>query len=352
MTYHLQSIYEKIFTRPLDFPSPYDIKFLGIPGSQEGGASTFLGFGPRQDIPYLVIKLYRNSKYTPSVEQEATILTLLQNSSLANFTPTLLLHGNAKHYPFLAQSVLPGSPLQVHLGADGLPDAHTAEQQFTLATQWLKDLAHVPLSSPIAGPSLTEQLDQDYLIFKHLFNEISAIHLSQISDQFTILKTLSSTRPYIQHTDFCRHNILLDRESLYVIDWSGAIVTPIPAQDLFFFLTTYFLQIRTVHGMEGFIDAFQKTWLQDNPFHQRTHYFVTQFFLELNLDIAYFQSLFTYFLVKRSILEYTLITENAARWGLPRFTVSLALPYNLDYNSASKVQVWKVMLESFLSQLS
>ena len=148
----------------------------------------------------------------------------------------------------------------------------------------------------------------------------------------------------VQHGDFCRHNLLLSRNAkgsqLGIIDWTDSKRMGLPLHDLFFFLTTYFLQVRKQVGIEGFAQAFNSTFFEQNPYSSQVLECLRVHCRKMGIDIHLAQALFAMFLVERAIFELAQVTRCSERGGLPRFTIYLANLAHLDYPEAIQAQFW------------
>ena len=335
---------------------PETLCYMGIPGSVEGGTTTFLAFPKGCPRPSFVVKIHRDPGEQARVFIERDILNHLQEKGglLAESVPKLILCEKIAGQWVLVESVLDGSPMIATMTDGGMPELKEAKHNISLAASWLVELRAVTRadSTPLLG-QLKEGGLKTISEFSNTF-ELSRSekdYLGEISDS---LKVTEDFEWFIQHGDFCRHNILVSQnagsvEEMGVIDWTFGKRAGLPLHDLFFFITTYFLQIRKGHGLKGFIQAFEATFFDRNPFSKIVKQCVSEHCLKVDVDASQVKNLFAMFVVERAMFEFEQMVQCAKRGGLPRFTLYLASQENLDYFQATKAQFWIHFFKTFVA---
>ena len=325
---------------------PGAIHYLGIPGSVEGGTTTFLAFTNEGRKPLFAVKVHRDSDVEERVFNERAVLSYLQTRGgmLATSVPRLILCERIAGAWVLVQSILDGRPMVAPMTRDGGPELKDAVANIQLAADWLAQLHAVTRDYAAASPVL---LVQDGLKTIEEFSTTFDLspseqdYLKRIGDG---LGPASSGGGFVQHGDFCRHNILISRNSsgvkIGVIDWTDSKRAGFPLHDLFFFLTTYYQQVRKHTGIKGFIRAFEDTFLNRNPYSMIVKRRLADHCQQVGVDITTVETLFAMFLLERAVFEFRQVMRCSRRGGLPRFTLYLAALENLDYHQAMRAQLW------------
>ena len=195
--------------------SPDDINYLCISGAVEGGTVTFLAFLHNKNRPIFAIKVYRDS-CDQRAHFEETILRLLSNNpaNLSLGIPKLLFCGKIDSQFVLVQSIVSGKALELYLDKNGNPDIPAMQNHLDITTSWLCDLYTASRQNKFATnqPNPMRTVRDTLQAFFQLYS------INSVSDQFSsyvkmheaALSEVSGV--CIQHTDFCRHNILYSGE--------------------------------------------------------------------------------------------------------------------------------------------
>lgn len=334
------------------FPRPDSIDYLGIAGSVEGGTTTFLGFGRGQKKPIFVIKVHREPDARPRIESERRILEKLRSSPLSESVPRVYFSGNVGGAWVIVESILEGAPMTVHLSDRGTPSAETARQDMVQVESWLRTLAEATFQSdPLSCGELATRGHETIRAFESLFplteEERSLVH--QIGES---LDQIASQGGYLQHGDFCRQNILVSQNGggnrLSVIDWTDGCSLGLPLHDLFFFVTSYYLQARHGSGKDSFLQAFHETFFDSAPYAQTVRKVILGHPLAQNFDSGERSALFGIFLMNQALFEYKKMSHCGAQGGLPRFLLHLALVNQKTLQEALKEQVWIYFFRHFV----
>lgn len=277
---------------------------------------------------------------------EAKVLNrLAQGAPFSEFAvPRLVFAGQIADECVLVQSVLDGLPMHAGLGSNGLPDAETCAPGIRIARACLVEI-HRKLrdnppsaSLPGAGPGceplrefagLFDLTGQERDFLKHLEGN---------------LKSVCDDYRYLQHGDYCRHNFLIPAGSTQspvgIIDWTESRLLGWPLYDLFFFLTTYYLQLRKQEGLAGFLGAFEYTFFSPNPFQKLVRQNIREYCGQLSVDPNKLEIFFALFLIERALFEAKKIMQCSREGLLPRFSSYLAALEGLDQAHAHQAQIW------------
>lgn len=326
--------------------SPGLLNYLGIAGSVEGGTTTYLGFGDGQIRPYFAVKVHRDGDAESRIRNEQEVLDRLQKGtlSLAATVPEVFFSGNIEGTWVIVESIVEGSPMNVRLTENGTPDLREAQKNLQIIDEWLQRLARETHSEDNnAQRELVcrgnETIDQ----FRQFFSlETSEKQfLDRLQSQLPELCTSGGS---FQHGDFCRQNILIftgkREQQLNVIDWTDSRPLGFPLHDLFFFTTSYYLQLRKKSGVESFLEAFEKTFFKKTPYGTLIQKTIASHCQKRNIDPQKIFALYALFLMNQSLFEYHKMARYGSRGGLPRFVLYLAFQNKKSFQEALKEQVW------------
>lgn len=334
---------------------PRTIDYLSIPGAPEGGTTTFLAFADQSSRPAVAVKVHRRGG-GERARQEAQMLQHLRHcgGSVASRVPEVVLCDQLSGVWVLAQKTLQGTPMPASLTSDGTPDLRQAERHFAQASQWLLDLrrstrsAQIELPSAVAAARATIQKFAERFPTSAQEDELLALLDSK-------LDTLLSGPPYVQHGDFTRHNLLIDAsspEQLSVLDWTDSTRLGAPLDDLFFFVTTYLLQIRKVPGLEGFARTFEDTFFETTPYGECVDRCLLHHCTQLGLAPESLEDRLGLFLVRRSVLEADRIEEAMNHGIAPRFALRLTESLGLGVSDTPRAQFWHCFFKRLSSRKS
>jgi hypothetical protein len=324
------------------------LHYIGLPGSVEGGTATFLGFVGNESAPAFAVKVHRSRDAGPIVARESALLKKMcaLGDPLSSTVPRCIYAGRLGGGWVLVQSIVDGRPMSCAVTSDGMPDIHQSKAQFHLVAQWLKnydvqtrDLAEADAES---GQNMARELIESY----------AKIYVPQGQEKELLLavgKNLGSiSRWQVQHGDLCRHNILMpNANAINVIDWTFCHANSPPLQDLFFFLATYFLQVRRSDGVEGFLEAFRYTFFEKSPYYESIRECLLDYCKFSKIEPCLMRVLFPIFLVRRAVWDYTQNTRVALDGPLPRFSIYLASLGGQGYHEAMKQSVWHHLFQYY-----
>lgn len=327
-------------------PRPSRLQYLGLPGSLEGGTCSFLAFAEGTPRPAFVVKVHRFAAAAAEAGCELGLLELLRATPcLEESTPRGLFAEEGTAGAAVVQSFVEGTPMQAAMGADGIPDLAQASGNFSLAADWLARLHEGTfLRSEEARVELCRRATATVSGYMQSLRPSSRAAALLASAEARITRSLAGGA--VQHGDFCRHNILLDEESrARVIDWTDARRLGLPLHDLFFFLSTYYLQLRPTEGLGGFLDAFRKTFLDTGPYSKLARDTVLFYCSRAGVPPTLAADSLVLFLAERALFEAGQVERCRRRGELPRFRDELAFTQHADPAEARAVQVWSHFLE-------
>lgn len=337
-----------------DAKRPERLDYLCVSGSIEGGTTTFLAFAEGAKTPVFVVKVHRSAETAGRARKEKQVLDRLQNGPLRSVVPRAVLCENIAGSAVLVQTVLPGKPMMARLNRSGYPEEAGTAGNIALAASFLKDLKK-EYGAVDPGPARACAAHQEEIaLFSDVFR-LGGRYGGYFDELGAYIGNFISSRrmAWIRHGDFCRHNILLNKslflpEKASVIDWTFADREWLPLHDLFFFLGTYFLQIRAHEGVEGFTAAFKETFLSRNRYSAQIRSCVHEFCRDLEIDPGAVHFHFGMFLIEQAMFEFEQLRVCSGEGGLPRITVFLSLSQGGNYGDALKAQLWIHYFQSFM----
>lgn len=333
---------------------PKDLFYLGIPGSVEGGTTTFLGFPVGSEKPVCAVKVHRSTREESRAAHEHEVLTRIAQSSIKMppRVPRALLCEKISGHWVLVQSILEGAPMVAKLNSDGSPDLDAAQENMSLTAQWLLDL-HKELPSSTGEAGLVDEAEKSIARFKELF-PLDADENLFLEGLRASLGDLAKSAHPLQHGDFCRQNILVAGEgskTLNVIDWTDSRLRGFPLHDYYFFLTTYCLQVRREAGIQGFIRTFEDSFLKNTDYNNVIRQNVAHYCRELGFNRTQMRHLFGLFLVQQAVFEYGKLERFSTEGGMPRFTLFLAAESGLNLDEAKRQQLWIYFFRALIKKL-
>lgn len=325
---------------------PTVVRYLGIPGSVEGGTTTFLAFADKKTKPIFAVKLHRNPNAEKRSVNERDILDRVGRcgSAISTSVPRVILCEPISGAWVLVQSVVDGRPMVAPMTAGGVPEIKVAASNMCIALDWLVQLQKATVNGL--------EIDQGHLVQKGLkairdFSatfDLSAAERDFLEEIGTALDTALHGNSVIQHGDFCRQNILVTEEAgvtkLAVVDWTDARTAGFPLHDLLYFITTYCLQTRKYIGVGGVANTFEATFFHANVYSTLVRRCIVDYCTQVGLQLSIVKTLFGMFLVNQAMFEYNKMATASTLGGLPAFTVYLASYNNQNYDQALKEQLW------------
>ena len=335
---------------------PTTINYLGIPGSVQGRTTTFLGFTGQSGLPMFAVKIYRDALDQAIALNEKEILFAFKGKSkaLEGSVPRIIACEQFAGHWALVQTIVNGKPMMADLTAHGTPEIRSSTLNMQLALDWLVRF-NTEVRTIKRGVSLTEDSHELQQIqrFKDTFelSELEKEYLVDLAETLGRHMRESGLR-VIRHGDYCRHNMLvtsgMNGATLGVIDWTFAQKDALPLHDMFFFLTTYFLQIRKQHGLEGYKMAFSETFFAPSEYGQLVRRIMFNGCRSLGISLEYVRVLFPMFLIEQALFEYDQIVRCSKGGCLPRFALTLSASEDKGFSQALKEQLWVCFFHEFV----
>jgi len=339
-------------------PSPSEINYLGMPGSLEGGTTSFLAFADSDERPCFFVKIARLSSVNNYIYKEAQILKFLNGSCGA----PLLYHLEEKevmgkeNISFLITSVVKGQPMNVRFDREKplLPDPVKSSSDMKTACGHLYEIRKISLAKKQTQLSseIEERVNpaQEIEEFEKIYNPAlsSQKQLCRELKDFC-LKEFENIPDIIIHGDFCRQNILIwesragkSATESHVVDWSFASTGKAHLHDIFFFAASYFLQARKSHGIKGFMESFENTFFEHNKYSEAIISNIVSYAEAIGIPTEKLFYHMLVFLVTQSVHEYKRTIRCAGEGLLPGIVTYLASssPRDIKYDDALKEQHW------------
>lgn len=334
---------------------PDQLHHLGIPGSIEGGTTTFLSFGEKSSQPYFAVKIHRDPNEDEKVSREIEVLKFIHqlDAELSKSAPRLIMGKKIAGLWVTLQSILEGAPMVASLDDQGLPDSLCAEQNFTIISHWLLKLQKDSSQKIKLNPEdivSRGKTSLDFFANTFPLNQDEKDFLVLLGENLDRLAKLGHT---VQHGDFCRQNILINPSLSQpnVIDWTDSRLGGFPLHDLLFFITSYCLQVRKEAGINGFTGMFKHTYLSENPYSHQVKQCLVNYCQQTGIDLKDVPLLLGIFIVNQSLFEYQKVSKSLKEGGaLPRFTFYLASLEKRSFEEATREQLWIYFFRSLVKK--
>lgn len=343
LTLHLLDEWHHFFE---GIKKPKHISYMCVSGSVEGGTTTFLAFGNKLTMPLFAVKIYRYSNAQGKDFNEIDVLKYLSNKShsISSSIPRLIMNLDIAGTRVIVQSILNGMPMTTCITSNGTPETSHSIHNFKLASKWLKKLY---FETKLNESSQKDRLKRSGLALIGEFAEIFEMSSKERDSLQLIAEGIDDSISggiYVQHGDFCRQNILLTgppkASQIGVIDWTDCKRIGYPLHDLFFFLSSYFMQVRRKNGLDNIAKAFESTFFLPSPYQAIVAQCISEHCEALSIDLSHLPKLFGLFLVEQAVFEYSKMIRCVNHDTLPRFVINLAVLANKSFKEAAKQQVW------------
>lgn len=324
--------------------APSMVEYLCVNGSVQGGTTTLLAFTDGRDKPACVVKVHRRADARRLALNEADVLRGFDRGDefISSSIPQLLWCGEIGSFWVLAESVLEGKPMAARMAVDGRPLLKQAKENVRLATEWLAAFTRRQLLAAAGGAGQESRLFEDFgRIFS--WRQPERNFLEECRNALEGITAAEHPR-CVSHGDFCRHNFLVSgtgrSAKISVIDWTFAQRDVLLMHDLFFFLATYFLQIRSQPGLTGYCRAFRESFLERNAYSDCLADAVKSYCREFGIAVGQARWYFAAFLVRQALLEYGQTVSCWQSGVLPRFTLYLSAQSGSAPQEALRENLW------------
>lgn len=337
---------------------PAKISHLGIPGSVQGETTTLMCFADRDSRPFAVVKVHRRRNSMEKAHRERDILLRLSGLPVdcVETVPRLIFCDQIGGMWAIGQTVLNGRPMEAPMTGGGMPDLTDAELNMRKTSEWLLEYG---CKTREQGPCVFEEFKANWSKKLSDFCSIyeprgdEDILLQRIADGLEMFRT-STDQIITRHGDFCRQNILVSGARrdwrMGVVDWSFVQRFSPRLHDLYFFLSTYFLQERKHHGLAGFAMAFEDTFVNENGYSRLVRKIVSDHCRRASISQPMARLQFRMFLVDQALFDHELSVKCSRNGGLPRFTVYLASLSSKGFDEALKEGIYIHYFRIFASK--
>ncbi|MGH3031531.1 MAG: phosphotransferase [Gaiellaceae bacterium] len=236
---------------------------LVAPGDYPSQKVLFFLFAPAAAVPDSVVKITRDPRLNPRLDNEWRALTLLHERGLGSdgTLPTPLFFGVHRELAVLGESAIDGEPFRkrTHATAE-CPHARSA-------VEWLLDLGTATASKGRTDARSISGLGQLYEQFKRLY-DLEAGEEDFLSAQISALTHGADGLPLVfQHGDPGPWNVLITKDGRTAfLDWEAAEPQGMPLWDLFHFLRSYSFTISRAAGTRDALGSFSEQWLEASAF--------------------------------------------------------------------------------------
>ena len=291
MTDILNSIKKNIFNQN----ETIDIGLLGLPGAIDRGNFTLIAienkFGPRY-----VIKVCREKRRKKFFDEFSIVNELYSyNSFFSSSLAKPISNSFVDNHNVMVSEYVHGNMMLPRMSNKEIPQIGIAKKQYSLIENFLFNFyAFLLNKEKITNQSINSSLKMNSLSKYFNFNDIELESIESIISG----KFLYAT----QHGDFTRHNTIITKKGLNIIDWTDTEEKLI-IDDLFYFIINYYLQLRTETGIDGILHSFDNTFLLENEYSSYVKNFVERLFKIIGIRMNDFKKYLTLFLVDRSLEE-------------------------------------------------
>lgn len=320
--------------------TPPAIRYLGIPGSVEGGTTTFLALAPKRRRPLFAVKIHRHPGARDRALGESQVLSRIAalGPAVAGTVPRMLCCREIGGTWILIQSIVAGGPMGAPMSTAGIPALATASANFDAASEWLIRLRTAQGTSA-ETPGAADESSDRIAEFAERF-PLTDAERAFVRELLAALPALGAMDRGIQHGDFCRQNLLCHEQGLNVIDWTDSRCDGHPLFDFCYFLTSYCLQVRKGIGIAGFVRMFEATFFERNAYQTIVAERLRAHARRSGIDAAAMPLLFAWFLVEQAMREYRKQRAFAQNGVLSRFTLYLASVNGRTYAEALTEHLW------------
>jgi hypothetical protein len=236
---------------------------LVAPGDYPSQKVLFFLFARAGAKPESVVKITRDPRFNPRLENEWRALTLLHERGLGaeGSLPRPLFLGVHRGLAVLGESAIDGEPFRkrTHATADCPHARH--------AVDWLLELGTATATKGRADAPSISGLEPLFEQFKRLY-DLEAGAEDFLGAQISALTRGTDGLPLVfQHGDPGPWNILVTEDGRTAfLDWEAAEPQGMPLWDLFHFLRSYSFTISRAAGTRDALGSFSEQWLEDSDF--------------------------------------------------------------------------------------
>lgn len=287
----LSSIKKNIFNQN----ETIDIGLLGLPGAVDRGNFTLIAienkFGPKY-----VIKVCREERRKKFFAEFSIVNELYNyNSFFSSSLAKPIYNSFIDNHNVMVTEYVNGDMMLPRMSNKEIPEIGLAKKQYSLIENFLLNfykflIDKKKISNQSIDPNVKIKMLKKYFSFND--NEYEAIE-SNISGKFLYAA---------QHGDFTRHNTIIFKKGLSIIDWTDTGEKLI-VDDLLYFVVNYYLQLRIETGIVGILHSFENTFLVENEYSSYVNSLIERLFKIIGIRMNEFNKYLTMFFVDRSLEE-------------------------------------------------
>jgi SAM-dependent methyltransferase len=285
---------------------------FAAPGAYSTQKALFFLFEDRATEPRCVVKITRDGRHNPRLENEWQALRLLQERGIGDerTRPSPLFFGHHAGLAIVGETAVVGRPfLERTQGSHGCPHARQV-------VQWLLDLG-VSTAHPASDPSLVVGRLRALLArFEDLYRpdgETTALLEAQLA---MLAANADDVRLVFQHGDPGPWNVVVtaDGEPGF-LDWEAADPDGMPLWDLFHFLRSFGLAVSQKAGTRDPNESFADQVLATSGLNRLLVETVRRFCHATGFSTRLVEPLFYLCWVHRAVKEASRLTEEELQSG-------------------------------------
>jgi SAM-dependent methyltransferase len=285
---------------------------FAAPGAYSSQKALFFLFDDRATEPRCVVKITRDGRHNPRLENEWQALGLLQERGIGDerTRPSPLFFGHHAGLAIVGETAVVGRPfLERTQASHGCPNARQV-------VQWLLDLG-VSTAHPASDPSLVVGRLRALLArFEDLYRpdgETTALLEAQLA---MLAANADDVRLVFQHGDPGPWNVVVtaDGEPGF-LDWEAADPDGMPLWDLFHFLRSFGLAVSQKAGTRDPNESFADQVLATSGLNRLLVETARRFCHETGFSTRLVEPLFYLCWVHRAVKEASRLTEEELQSG-------------------------------------
>jgi hypothetical protein len=262
--------------------------------------------------PESVVKITRDPRFNPRLENEWRALTLLHERGLGadGTLPRPLFLGFHRGLALLGESAIDGEPFRERTHATAAcPYARSA-------VEWLLELATATASRGRADAPFVSGLEPLFDQFKRLY-DLRAGEADFLDAQVSTLARAVDGLPLVfEHGDPGPWNVLVTEDGRTAfLDWEAAKPQGMPLWDLFHFLRSYSFTISRAGGTRDALGSFSEQWLEESAFSRLLAETTSRFCAQTGLAAGLVEPLFYVSWMHRALKEAATLPPGRLQGG-------------------------------------
>jgi Phosphotransferase enzyme family len=225
----------------------------------------FFLFPPASARPHALVKITREPRFNPRLENEWRALTLLHERGLGSdgTLPRPLFFGVHGGLRILGESAIDGERFHTRtLATADCPHARAA-------AEWLLDLGAATASRARSDARIVADLEPLLEQFEQTYRPAADEQDFLGAKVSALTQGLGELPLVFQHGDPGPWNVLITREGRPAfLDWEAAEPEGMPLWDIFHFLRSYSFMVSRAAGTRDALASFSEQWLAESPFNR------------------------------------------------------------------------------------